>query len=164
MRRPQATWPRWVCRFLPSGALGFWDEALFSRQLLAAGYQMVSAPRAVVEHHFHEDRLTHRAFLDRATKEGRSLAYVSWHWGHDPYDSQARFKARKKRLKLALLRMLRNRDARRAEGCAEWEIQIVKSAAYFEHYAIEQQRPRNYSKEGLVKLSPSRLETADAIA
>jgi glucosyl-dolichyl phosphate glucuronosyltransferase len=137
---------------LGPGALGFWDEALFSRQLLLAGFRIASAPEAAVEHHFHEDRLTRKAFVDRAEKEGRSLAYVSWHWGHDPFDRSAKFKGWKKRLLLRALRVLRRNECRISEGCAVWEIRGTRTAAYFEQYAIEQRRPRGYKQNGLCKI------------
>ncbi len=134
---------------LGPGALGFWDEALFSRQLIAAGYRLAGAPASVIEHHFHPDRLERRAFLDRGVREGRSLAYVAWHWGHSPRDPIVRFRARRKSLKLALLRLLLRRECTAREGCAEWELNAVRSIAYFEQFALEQERPQAYEKHGL---------------
>jgi glucosyl-dolichyl phosphate glucuronosyltransferase len=140
---------------LGPGALGFWDEVLFANQLLLAGYKLIGAANAVVYHHFSPDRLMRNAFVDRAEKEGRSLAYVSWHWGHDPFDAKASLKGLKKRLMLRLLRVLRQNECHEGEGCAEWEIRTARSAAYFSQYAVEQHRPRGYEPHGLRKLVTS---------
>ena len=67
---------------LGPGALGFWEDSLFSLQLKRAGYRFAFAADAIVEHHFDADRLSRSSFLDRAAKEGRSRAYIAHHWEH----------------------------------------------------------------------------------
>lgn len=140
---------------LGPGALGFWDEALFANQLLAAGYRIAGAADAVVEHHFQASRLKRKAFLEHAAKAGRSVAYIAWHWGHSPRDPRVKFRAWRKRVRLALERMVRRRDCAIDEGCAEWEFNAARTIAYFEQFALEQQRPRAYEKNGLRKLAPA---------
>ncbi|MDP3071616.1 MAG: glycosyltransferase family 2 protein [Opitutaceae bacterium] len=140
---------------LGPGALGFWDEALFGNQLLAAGYRITGAAEAIVEHHFQPSRLKRQAFLEHAAKAGRSVAYLAWHWGHSPRDPFVRFRALRKRIKLALLRTLHPRDCTIEEGCAEWEFNAARTLAYFEQFAREQERPRAYAKHGLRKLAPA---------
>jgi hypothetical protein len=148
-----------VPRFDPElgpGRLGFWDDTLFSLQVEQAGFKILAAPLAVVEHHFAPSRLLRSSFLRRAEGEGRCNAYVSWHWGHDPIDSRAKYRALKKKIKLSILRVLRWRECRTEEGCPEWELRLVLSAAYFNQYWMEQRRPRAYAQHGLLKLAPPR--------
>ena len=139
---------------LGPGALGLWDEALFGNQLLAAGYRLTGAADAVVEHHFQPARLKRQAFLDHGAKAGRSVAYIAWHWGHSPRDPMVKFRALRKRVRLALLRTVRRRDCSLEEGCAEWEFNASRTIGYFEQFAREQERPRAYEKHGLRKLAP----------
>lgn len=65
---------------LGPGALGFHEETLFSWQLIAAGYRLVSAFDIVVEHHFDPTRLSPPGMIDLARKLGRSQAFVFHHW------------------------------------------------------------------------------------
>jgi glycosyltransferase involved in cell wall biosynthesis len=67
---------------LGPGALGFHDETLFSWQLLAAGYHLVSAFDVMVEHYLDLSRLTNVGAIDVARKMGRSHAFVFHHWEH----------------------------------------------------------------------------------
>jgi hypothetical protein len=59
---------------LGPGALGYGEDALFSQQLLRAGFTIVSAFDAAVEHHANPSRLTRAGFRDgrRAAVAGRS--------------------------------------------------------------------------------------------
>lgn len=139
---------------LGPGALGFWDEALFSRQLAQAGFRIAGAPGAIVEHHFSPDRLTHAAFADRATREGRSLAYVAWHWGHVSLDPFVRLRYWRKRLGLSLRRFLHRESRVASEAPPNWELHGLRSVGYFQQLAKEQRKPRNYSREGLRRTRP----------
>ncbi len=67
---------------LGAGALGFYDETLFSFQLLSAGYKLIGAFDDPVEHHFDLARLTRDSLMDTARKMGRSHAFLLYHWEH----------------------------------------------------------------------------------
>ncbi len=137
---------------LGPGALGFGEDSLFSQQLTAAGYHIISAQDVCVEHHFDAARLSRAGFLDRFIKEGRSLAYVAHHWEHEVFVNPW------KRLVRALLRLAYYRKWRRvsrthSEGMSEWEIMEVLKIAKLQQFLRERVRPRNYEKHGLVKLA-----------
>ena len=67
---------------LGPGALGFEDEALFSRRLLHAGYRLKPRLDVAVEHHFDPARLNRASMLQMARRAGRSQGYVAHHWEH----------------------------------------------------------------------------------
>lgn len=137
---------------LGPGALGFADETLFSRQLLAAGYRLASAYDVAVEHHFDPSRLGYASLLKMAQGHERSNAYVAWHWEHQEYKAvHARVLLRQ--IRLALLRRTRRREM---QGSAPppWEENHLEVIAFFRQYLIERRRPRNYEKHGLVKRTP----------
>ncbi len=143
-----------VPRFDPElgpGRMGFWDDSLFSFQLKRAGYRIGMARRGIVEHHFDPSRLSRKAFLERAEGEGRCEAYVSWHWRHD-HHSRPALRAKWLKTKLALKRVLTGRSYIKPEGMDLWEIGLIRWAAFFNQYAIEQCRPHAYSQYGLRKL------------
>lgn len=136
---------------LGPGALGFYDETLFSFQLSEAGYRLATAFDVAVEHHFDESRLSRRGFLESAKKKGRSSAYVAHHWRH------IAIRAPYLRLAGASLRLIKARVKRRkecllSEGVPEWEMERVEGVYFYEQYLVERIRPRNYAKHGLVKL------------
>lgn len=137
---------------LGPGALGFGDDTLFSWQLEAAGFRLGRAPLAVVEHHCEESRLLRSYYLNSARKHGRTRAYLLHHWQHEPIRfPRARLLIAK--AKLARRHVISAVDTRRAEGCAEWEISLTAEIEKYRQYLVEQQRPRNYEKHGLQKLS-----------
>jgi glucosyl-dolichyl phosphate glucuronosyltransferase len=145
-----------IPRFDPElgpGRLGFWDDTLFSLQLQRANYRLSFAPRAIVEHHFDRTRLSRRSFLARARGEGRSIAYVAWHWDHSDMQNTTLL-AWRKRLRLQQFRLTRARECRVLEGCAMWEMSLVQQIGLFSQYARERKRPRAYERHGLRKLLP----------
>jgi GT2 family glycosyltransferase len=137
---------------LGPGALGFLDESLFSMQLKVAGYRLVFAPDAAVEHHFDAARLTSWSFRDRAYRDGQSRAYVAHHWEHETLQD-ARSEAR--RLKLALARhYLRHPLALRSSAVMDQgEFWLYVNLGFWRQMTIEQGRPRRYSKHGLALLT-----------
>ncbi len=143
-----------VPRFDPAlgpGALGFWDDTLFGRQLVQAGFRIAHCPQVQVEHHFQEFRLKGAAFADRAQKEGRSAAYVSYHWYHD---NQRHALARLLKAKLRLHALLRKKPSwEHAEGLSPTEAQARFFVSYFEQACAQKNQPRHYARQGLVKLS-----------
>jgi glycosyltransferase involved in cell wall biosynthesis len=136
---------------LGPGQLGFWDDCLFSLQIRKAGFRLRFAPNAIVDHHFLEDRLLRSSFLERAYAEGKCRAYIAWHWDHLKVFPHPTLHTLRKRLRLTILRIVRNKDCRRLEGAAGWEMNLLSQIGYFKQLAIEQQRARLYDKGGLEK-------------
>lgn len=61
-------------------SLGFSDDILFSRQLLATGHRIIGVTTCPVLHYFDSDRCTLPVILSMARRMGRSHGYYSWHW------------------------------------------------------------------------------------
>jgi hypothetical protein len=136
---------------LGPGALGFGDDKLFAWQIQEAGHQIIGAgERAVVEHHFEPSRLTRDSFLKRAAGEGRSNAYLYYHWLHSDL-RYLRLRLARNRMRLNLLRRRRRAECAAPEGCPEWELDLVERVAFGEQYLREARRERQYARRGLVK-------------
>ncbi|MEO6002499.1 MAG: glycosyltransferase family 2 protein [Opitutus sp.] len=65
---------------LGAGGLGFGEETLFSKQLLADGFRLKGSLDTTVEHHFDIGRLRCENLLELARKMGRSHAWDFYHW------------------------------------------------------------------------------------
>ena len=133
---------------LGAGALGYGEEALFSQQLLRAGFRIASAFDAMVEHHVDPARLTRAGFAKAAELRGRTLAYRRHHWEHLEIPHPAR-RFRRRWLRLAVGRLAHPRPA--PEGMANWEMSLREDVAFLHQWRIEHTRPRNYERHGLVK-------------
>jgi glycosyltransferase involved in cell wall biosynthesis len=128
---------------LGPGALGFHDETLFSRQLLAAGYKLVGALDIMVEHHFDLSRLTQKGMLDLARKMGRSHAFVFHHWEHQES-------------RVALPRLFLSHLRRHWTRCSDWTrgnatrsasiaaLQVEQDLAFYREYLAQRRRPYKY--------------------
>jgi glycosyltransferase involved in cell wall biosynthesis len=137
---------------LGAGALGVGEETLFAKQLREAGYHIAPALDVAVEHHPDESRLLRSSWLDSAAKRGRTQAYLTYHWRHEMVQLPQRLYA----ITLARLMYWRSRrmgEIRRTEGCAEWEMLLVQTLAYYKQYMVERRNPRKYERRGLVKLA-----------
>ncbi len=135
---------------LGPGAIGFGDETLFSYQLKEAGYKIVAAPETQVEHHFDSARLTRDSFLSRAAGQGRSDAYITYHWRHEPLP-KARFEIVRQSLRLRYWRFKCRANYKPAQGPPVWEMIMVYYIALNKQFLAEQRRPRKYDRHGLVK-------------
>ena len=135
---------------LGPGALGLNDDILYSMQLKKAGYQIIAANAAVVEHHFGEDRLTRKSLLAATKKYAASCAYMAYHWEHKDV-SAPHLRLGKSVASLALWRTRNRRTLTQEEGLSLEEHHRVKAVHYFRQYILERQRPRNYEKQGLIK-------------
>ena len=133
---------------LGPGALGFGEDALFSLQLLRAGFRIVSAFDAAVEHHVDPSRLTRAGFREAAEHRGRTLAYRRHHWEHLDLPDAAR-RLRRRRVRLVLARLAH--PVAPPEGMPSWEMSLREDVAFLRQYRLERRRPRNYDREGLVK-------------
>ncbi len=144
-----------VPRFDPDlgpGKLGLWEDTLFSRQLKQAGYRLAFVADATVEHHFARNRLSRRAFIKHGINEGRSSAYVAWHWDHSPLPN-LNLQLLHYRLRLFAKRILNPSEIFRDEGITEWEMDLCCGIAYAKQLKRESRRARLYSQHGLRKLN-----------
>jgi hypothetical protein len=134
---------------LGPGALGQGEDALFSWQLLRAGFRIAPALDIRVEHHFEPSRLRRAAFRETARRRGRTLAYQRHHWEHIEL-ADARRRLRRRLVRLALWRLGHVRECLAPEGMAEWEMRALEDAAFLRHWDAERARPRRYERFGLV--------------
>jgi glycosyltransferase involved in cell wall biosynthesis len=140
---------------LGPGALGFSEDTLFAQQLLKAGLVLTSAFDMVAEHHPDQSRLLRASYLERAEKQGRSSAYIYYHWHHrtvaHPYLALLRHQ-----FTLSYLRAKRRHELTK-EGCPEWEMALLEAVHFCKQYLIERKRTRNYEKHGLRKVNACQL-------
>jgi glycosyltransferase involved in cell wall biosynthesis len=133
---------------LGPGALGQGEDALFSWQLLRAGFRIAPALQVSVEHHFDPRRLSRTGFREAAERRGRTMAYLGYHWRHDEPPDAAR------RLRRRSVRFLLGRVAapgRSREGMSPWELHEREQLACLRHWCRLRGQPRNYDRLGLVK-------------
>jgi glucosyl-dolichyl phosphate glucuronosyltransferase len=135
---------------LGAGALGFGEEALFSRQLIEAGYQIAYADNVVVTHFFNEQRLSRPEWLINAAKRGFTRAYIAYHWDHKKIKNLLYLYLRYK-FTLNYWRINHLGFYRSIDGCAEEELQLVRTVSFYKRFMIEKRRSRNYAYHGLVK-------------
>ncbi len=143
---------------LGAGALGFGEETLFARQLLDAGLRLEGSPGAVVEHHFDPSRLSRASWLESARRRGEKEAFIAHHWEGRSADGAplARWMAA---ARLLYGRARRPADVRREEGCAEWEMLLVRELQYQRTLAAMRGIPRKYERRGV----PTRGAQAAAV-
>lgn len=144
---------------LGPGALGLWEDTLFSMQMRQAGYRLAMAADARVEHHFEPQRLTRAAFVKRALSEARSSAYVAWHWRHE-CDTESALTIAEYRLKLLVKRLLHGDFPAAGEGIPEWYLNLLMGIEYSRHLKMLRGQPRNYELRGLVKRSQPSIASA----
>ena len=132
--------------------LGGCDESLFSMQLRAAGFRIAGAFHASVEHHFDPARLERKNFRERARIEGRSAAYIAYHWRHERVPGLYRG-ILLSGFKLLVRRWLLRSPWDSPEGAPLWEVAYLIRLHYLRQYLRERRRPRKYAKHGLVKLA-----------
>ena len=135
---------------LGAGASGFGEETLFAWQILKAGFRICTGPGTTVVHHFDEARLSRANWLKAAKNLGQSYAYLTHHWKHETIPAVqwrlyhlARYGVR---------RVLKWRECSRQEGVPAWEIKHLERLHRFARFQVECKRPRNYDRQGLVKL------------
>jgi glycosyltransferase involved in cell wall biosynthesis len=139
----------------PGSPTGLWsgEETLFSWQVLQAGFRIKLRKEVCVEHHFDSSRLRRDAFVARAVYSGRSRAYLTYHWQHGEirwpllryWKAWLRLNAYRAVTKLG--------SAARTEGIELPEFDRVCGLHFYKQYLRERRRPRNYERNGLVKLN-----------
>ncbi len=135
---------------LGAGALGFFEDFLFSRQLRLAGFRLFGNWNAFVEHHFNSSRLTEASYLKMAQTMGRSRAYAQFHFEHLPVKHPW--------LKLKAVQLYKVcREAltffARRQGPRPWLIVITYRIGFYRQYLSERRRLPNYERNGLIKRS-----------
>lgn len=125
---------------LGAGALGSYEEMLFSLMLAAAGYRIAGVEGGEVEHCFDESRLQREAMVRQARAMGRSYAYVAYHWHHWPARPLGPHYWRMK-ASLAAKRLVRRPPA---DHLPEWEWKAVEAIAFAEMMASLRGTPRKY--------------------
>jgi hypothetical protein len=142
-------------RELGPGGLGFCDDTLFSMQLRAAGFRLAAGGEdSTAEHHCGEHRLMRSALVDVLARQGRSQAYVDYHWKHRSawFPTFCRAKAL---LGLSGLRILKRLLGNRNPVIGRREARWLWRWSYHRQMVIEAQRPRQYERFGLEKLEGS---------
>jgi glycosyltransferase involved in cell wall biosynthesis len=140
----------------PGSPTGLWsgEETLFSWQVLQAGFRIKLRKEVCVEHHFDSNRLRREAFVARAVYSGRSRAYLTYHWQHGSIKWPL-LRYCKAWLRLSTYRaFMKFGSAARTEGIELPEFDRVSGYHFYKQYLLERRRPRNYERNGLVKLNP----------
>ena len=130
------------------------EESLVSWQLQRAGYRIVAAPEAEVEHHCSPSRLQYSAWIQAARLKGEARAYQLHHWHHQRI-FLPRLRAGWLMAKLALRRSLRPRRTPEAEGIAPWELSYVEELSTCQRYARERRRARHYAPGAIRHRQPA---------
>jgi cellulose synthase/poly-beta-1,6-N-acetylglucosamine synthase-like glycosyltransferase len=135
------------------GALGVAEETLFGWQLLEAGFKIGYVPLAKVLHEPNSTRLARHSWLTDAKNRGQTEAYIRHHWRHEKI-----FAPRTRWLWLSMIFWVRSflhpKLPLESEGCQAWEMSYLWRAEMYRCFVVERQRPRNYSRRGLVKNVP----------
>lgn len=132
---------------LGPGKLGFWDDTLFSRQLIEAGYRITDCLATFVEHHLNPSRLKRESWLDAAKRRGESRAYVGHHWDHWGL-RMGWLRVKQAEIRLNAWRAS-NREKLKPEGCDEEELTLIYELAQLKWRLRESHSPRNYERRGL---------------
>jgi glycosyltransferase involved in cell wall biosynthesis len=131
-------------------SLGFHGETLFSFQLQRAGFRLVMALDVSVEHYPQADRLQYAAFADTMTKQGRSDAYLDYHWRHAaPTRARSLAALAKWTASLGTYRLWPpRRRAATAEGMDPQEMTVRRRIAYHREMLRLHGTPRQYDRLG----------------
>jgi glycosyltransferase involved in cell wall biosynthesis len=137
------------------GALGSGDDSFFSRQLVAAGFRLVAADQdSTAVHHCGADRLTRSGLAEVLLAQGRSQAYVDYHWKHRSAWFPT-FRGGKSMLGLCVPHILRRLLGDRDSVIGRREARWLWRWSYYRQMLIESRRPRQYEQFGLKKLAVS---------
>jgi len=129
---------------LGPGALGFYEETLFTWRLTDAGYRVAARFDIAVEHHFDLSRLDHKNLRSIARRMGESEGYVAWHWGHIEPRTIPRLR-RDVALSWIVAPLLRPWTflSKKARHLDLW---CVRGAAYYQQLVRESNKPRRYTR------------------
>jgi glycosyltransferase involved in cell wall biosynthesis len=136
---------------LGAGASGFGEENLFASQLKIAGLKIARSKGPPVIHHFDEKRLMRSSWLSAAKALGISTGYLDYHWRHEVHPFGP-IRLMRQIARYYFYRTLRWRECLSAEGAPDWELWSLVTIHRVSAYHMEQSRPHNYDREGLVKI------------
>lgn len=127
--------------------VGLHEETLLSMQLRREGFEIAFAFDVEVDHHIAEDRLLYPAFKRIMEKQGRSDAYLDYHWRHDGGNWLRSGVALVVWYTHLMLHIARPSDRKHShEGMSLDEMDVRRRIAYHKqmlHYAGQ---PRNYTE------------------
>ncbi len=132
--------------YLGAGALGFYEDSLFSRQLREAGFRFMVADVGKVIHCFNADRLLRSSLLNASQRLGRSIGYAYYHWDHvfpRPYLRQALLNYS------YYLRASIKKSHSGTEGCSFRLMSAVIDVNIIKGYFLEKHQAPHYSRKGL---------------
>lgn len=81
-RRAGVVVPEFDTDLGPGSDCGSAEDVLYSLMLQAHGLRLLRVPEARAVHHFSADRLSATAITRMCRADGRSLAYIDYHWFH----------------------------------------------------------------------------------
>lgn len=140
-------------RELGPGALGFCDDTLFSLQLRTAGFRIAAAGAdSTAVHHCGQHRLTRDALMDVVSRQGRSQAYVDYHWRHHGLWFPS-LRCGKLLLGLGGLRTFQRLRGQSDAVIGGREARWLWRWSYYRQAVVESLRPRVYERFGLEKLA-----------
>lgn len=136
---------------LGPGAIGFCDDLLFNWQAREAGFRLVPvlSPEATVVHYPNPARFTRQAFESRAKREGKSLAYIHYHWTQDDI-LKAKLFSLKRRLRLNLVK-LAVKDF--GDVPKQAVMLLLQDVAFYDELQRLRGQVRNYTRRGLIKVA-----------
>jgi glycosyltransferase involved in cell wall biosynthesis len=141
---------------LGPGALGFRDESLFSLQLKAAGFRLISNFGTTVEHHFDLSRASGAGLVKTARAMGRSYAFIFHHWEHKRY-SYAHLRLSFAVLRLQLARFCAVIFPRSNQRASDFLLRMEETVGFCREIVAQQKRPKKYALRGLTPLQPADL-------
>lgn len=135
---------------LGPGASGFGEDTLIWMQMKEAGLRIQAVSGTFVTHYPEPTRLMRSSWLSAAVRNGRTRAYLAYHWKHSRVPLPA-LHAMIVRIKLSLRRMFCRRSCQEHEGCPAWEMSYLVRIESMNCYIEESHRPRNYECHALRK-------------
>lgn len=146
----------------PGGPAGALVDTLLFRQLKEAGFRIVPARDAAVDHHMEPWKLTRQGFLDYAERRGRGEAYIAYHWDH------ARYKWPRLKLGWAYAKLTTRRVHRvlghKRGSIDPRELILVKKVANCRERLKMKGTPRKYRRHGERKLEAPESHPNAAVA
>ncbi|MBE2216347.1 MAG: glycosyltransferase family 2 protein [Opitutaceae bacterium] len=130
---------------LGPGALGFFDEVLFSRQLMAANFRIAGALDTTVAHHFDLTRLEESTLYSTAHRMGRSHAYIFYHWDHQ-HMSYPRGRMMLLRLMLVGTHIARFLGILSLGSAGSERLRLYSRLGFVEEYLRQRSRKPNYPR------------------
>ena len=136
---------------LGPGALGFAEETLFVKQAKEAGFRIYTDYSKYLIHAPSQGRIRYENWIDSAGRQGRSGAYIAYHWQHLSVKC-VRLKATVTRFQLAAGRALRIWRYRDPERAHPREMALTSKLAFLKYLLFLRGSPRNYELRGLARL------------